>query len=116
MLWFHNRQRRTDFSGIVGHGKSSSTVTTNDRQRRTDFLGIVGPTSLAGAVNVGRISQVLWAVPVLNTKTFTFIRQRRTDFSGIVGVALPHDAFDSVNRQRRTDFSGIVDTLTILPI
>ena len=36
-----NRQRRTDFSGIVGHGKGSSTVATNDRQRRTDFSGIV---------------------------------------------------------------------------
>ncbi len=110
----------------------------SSRQRRTDFSGIVGtdlnlPSGIDGlAVNEGRISQVLWGYQVLHQAATQTHRQRRTDFSGIVGVTngtgatyystpSTKDGFlrycgslclevenRPTGRQRRTDFSGIV--------
>ena len=85
------RQRRTDFSGIVVALAGEPLEKKITRQRRTDFSGIVGLAAsfqrrwLALAVNAGRISQVLWAgtAPAILAKVK--YRQRRTDFSGIVG-------------------------------
>ncbi len=62
-----SRQRRTDFSGIVGFRTACQSDEALCRQRRTDFSGIVGRINcfLGGhkhAVNVGRISQVLWGL------------------------------------------------------
>jgi|688.fasta_scaffold571376_1 hypothetical protein len=87
----YNRQRRTDFSGIVVALAGEPLEKKITRQRRTDFSGIVGLAAsfqrrwLALAVNAGRISQVLWAgtAPAILAKVK--YRQRRTDFSGIVG-------------------------------
>ena len=88
-----DRQRRTDFSGIVGVQNSIFLKTTGHRQRRTDFSGIVGSvimplnTEVPLPVNVGRISQVLWDYLVRREFPDFGVRQRRTDFSGIVGCS-----------------------------
>jgi len=69
------RQRRTDFSGIVGWNSRLAKTSKAPRQRRTDFSGIVGS---------------IMAKPLPSPYTS---RQRRTDFSGIVGLPLrrsPH--------------------------
>ena len=60
------RQRRTDFSGIVGFCRMWTVKGMLHRQRRTDFSGIVG-------------------LQVHIDSAYNQSRQRRTDFSGIVG-------------------------------
>ena len=110
--------------------------TGGGRQRRTDFSGIVGWIAKRAEidhapVNVGRISQVLWgemAQRIYRQRRTDFLgivgatiwsslyvsRQRRTDFSGIVGRDKAHKESQAPRRQRRTDFSGIVGCICLM--
>ena len=137
-MFLVTRQRRTDFSGIVGYPHWSSR-----RQRRTDFSGIVGRLSVhyGRTVNVGRISQVLWAPtlptsrhPVvavnlgrisqvlwdrLNDKAEWFMPDEPSTKDGFLRYC-GQEQIDKaerllIGRQRRTDFSGIVGALWKLP-
>jgi hypothetical protein len=74
----------------VGFQNVLSDLDTAFRQRRTDFSGIVGAVERllmngGKTVNEGRISQVLWDRSQYDTLALNMRRQRRTDFSGIVG-------------------------------
>ena len=90
------RQRRTDFSGIVGFIFHEEKLTNAFPSTKDGFLRYCGSRCrVRRTANPAR-------------------RQLRTDFSGIVGWLSKSSLSVTTSRQRRTDFSGIVGLMRLV--